>query len=288
MDGTRKISGYEKKKEHVQAPEISVIMAVYQAGDGRALRQAVRSICLQSYSRWELLICDDGSTDRTWEILTELAGTDARIRLLRLGKNHKAGYARNKCIRAARGRYLAVMDADDISAPNRLQRQLDFLKSHPKAAFVGSRGEFFIHRMGDDGACYPFCRVPKASDFLFSLPYVHASLLFRREALEQVHGYDSRRCAVRAEDYDLLLRLYGAGRYGVNLEDVLYYIRRDKKQYVRRKYRYRFHEAYVKLKGFQKLNLMPEGILYAAKPLFVGLLPAGFVKILQQHYYGAM
>ena len=281
-----KISGYGKKKEPGQIPEISVIMAVYQAADGQVLRQAVRSICLQSYSRWELLICDDGSTDGTWELLVQIAEEDSRIRLLRLKKNHKAGYARNKCINAARGKYVAVMDADDISAPERLQRQVDFLKSHPKIAFVGSRGAFFVRRIGDEGECYPFCRYPQASDFLFSLPYVHASLMFRKEALEQVQGYDSRRRAERAEDYDLLLRLYKEGRYGANLDEVLYYIRRDKKQFQRRKYRYRFHEAYVKYKGFQKLSLMPKGIFYAIKPLFVGLLPHGFVKVLQQRYYG--
>ena len=91
---------------------------------------------------------------------------------------------------------------------------------------------------------------------------------------------------MRADDYDLLLRFYKEGRYGANLDEVLYYIRRDKKQFQRRKYRYRFHEAYVKYKGFQKLSLMPKGIFYAIKPLFVGLLPHGFVKVLQQRYYG--
>lgn len=278
---------HKKKKDPGDTPEISVIMAVYQAADGRALRQAVRSICSQSYVNWELLICDDGSTDHTWEILEQLAAADSRIRLLRLAKNHKAGYARNKCIRAARGKYLAIMDADDISAPGRLHKQIDFLKSHPQAAFVGSRGEFFVRRIGDERECYPFCSMPQAADFLFSLPYVHASLMFRREALEQVHGYDIRRRVIRAEDYDLLLRLYAAGMYGANLDEVLYYIRRDRKQYKRRKYRYRFHEAYVKYKGFQKLNLMPKGIFYVAKPLLVGILPSSVVKVLQQRYYGA-
>lgn len=267
-------------------PEVSVIMAVYQAAGGHHLEMAVRSICKQSFADLEILICDDGSSDGTWEILKRLARTDARIRLLRLVENHKAGYARNKCIHAARGRYVAVMDADDFSVWNRLENQVEFLNSHPEYSFAGSRGAFFIHRIGDDGEIYPYCRNPQAADFLFSLPYVHASMMFRKEALEQVQGYDSRRCVVRAEDYDLLLRLYGEGMQGANLDEVLYYIRRDKKQYKRRKYRYRFHEAYVKYKGFQKLGLMPEGIFYAAKPLVVGLIPMNLLKMLQRNYYG--
>lgn len=266
-------------------PEVSVIMAVYCAADGKALKEAVHSICIQSFTDWELLICDDGSKDHTWAILQQLAAADARIRLLRLSKNHKAGYARNQCIRAARGRYLAVMDADDLSAPDRLEKQVEFLKTHPQFAFVGSRGEFFIRKIGDDGEGYPFCQYPQAADFLFSLPYVHASLLFCREALEQVEGYDSHRYAIRVEDYDLLLRLYGIGLQGANLDEVLYYIRRDRKQYQRRRYRYRFHEAYIRYQGFRRLKLMPKGILYTIKPLIVGLLPTSLLKRMQQQFY---
>lgn len=132
---------------------------------------------------------------------------------------------------------------------------------------------------------YWYCARPKAEDFLFSLPFVHASVMFRKEALEQVCGYDNSWYAVRVEDYDLLLRLYVTGLYGANLEEVLYYIRRDKEQYRRRKYRYRFHEVYIKFRGFQALGLMPEGILYAIKPLFVGLIPVCFLTVMQQYYY---
>ncbi len=274
---------HEKEK----CPEVSVIMAVFHAGDGQALRQAVASICGQSYTDWELLICDDGSKDQTWEMLAKLAAADPRIRLIRLRRNRKAGFARNRCIRAARGRYVAVMDADDLSAKERLARQVSFLETHAAFDFVGSRGEFFVSRIGDDGEQYPYWKSPEAEDFLFSLPYVHASILFRREALERVRGYDSGRLAVRVEDYDLLLRMYAAGLRGANLDEVLYYIRRDREQYRRRKYRYRFHEALVKYRGFCRLGLMPEGILYAAKPLLVGLLPVSVLKRLQRYYYGA-
>ncbi|MDE7311330.1 MAG: glycosyltransferase [Eubacterium sp.] len=279
------VGATNQKEAKRKSPTISVVMAVYNAADGQALTCAVSSICRQSYADWELLICDDGSKDRTWEILKRLAAADSRIRLLRLAYNCKAGYARNQCIRAARGRYVAVMDADDISAEKRLERQFQYLEAHPGIAFVGSRGEFFIRHAGDDGEQYPFYKEPGAAEFLFSLPFVHASLMFRKEALEQVHGYDSSRLAVRAEDYDLLLRLYREGMHGANVDEVLYYIRRDKQQYQRRKYRYRFHEAYIKYRGFCRLGLMPEGILYAAKPLLVGMIPAWLLRRMQRYYY---
>lgn len=274
-----------KKGAKEKKPEVSVIMAVHNASDGKSLRAAAASICAQTYTSWELLICDDGSTDGTWEILQKIAQKDSRIRLLRLEHNRKAAAARNVCLKKAQGRYIAVMDADDISSPDRLERLYYFLESHPQFAFAGSRGEFFVRRPGDDGECYWYCQVPGEEDFLFSLPFVHASIMFRREPLIHVHGYKVSRRVVRAEDYDLLLRLYGAGYCGANLEQVLYYIRRDREQYKRRRYRYRFHEAYVKYKGFSELGLMPKGLVYVVKPFFVGLVPYRLAAVMQKRYY---
>lgn len=277
--------GREENQPFAKLPKISVIMSVYNTQDRRVLGAAIHSIRNQTCKDWELIICDDGSTDHTWETLRNLVGNDPRILCIRNKKNHKAGYARNVCINAARGQYIAIMDADDIAGRDRLQKELAYLENHPKAAFVGCRGEFFVRNVGDDGELYWFCRHPKPKDFLFSLPFVHASLMFRQEVLRRIGGYDCSKRAVRAEDYDLLLRLYSEGCYGTNLSDVLYYIRRDEKQYRRRKYRYRFHEAYIKYRSFKKLGLMPKGMAYAAKPLIAGLVPVRLRTILQKKYY---
>lgn len=87
------------------------------------------------------------------------------------------------------------------------------------------------------------------------------------------------------EDYDMLLRLYANGCYGSNVEDILYYIRRDDNQYKRRKYRYRWNEAKMKYQGFSSLGLMPKGMIYVIKPLIVGLIPWRVSAILQKKYY---
>lgn len=266
-------------------PEVSVIMPVYNMARGQALRQAIASIRCQTFRDWELLICDDGSTDHTWEILEKIAAYDCRICLIRNAANRKAGDARNRCMKKARGRYIAMMDADDFSASCRLEMQYQYLEKHQEMDFVGCRGEFFISKIGDDGEYYWYCRRPQPADFLFSLPFVHASMMFRRDALEQVEGYDSTRFTVRVEDYDLLLRMYAVGLRGENLKEVLYYIRRDAGQYKRRKYRYRICEAYIKCRGFQRLGLMPVGVVYALKPLLVGMFPARLIGVMQRNYY---
>ncbi len=266
-------------------PEISVIMPVYNLAGGQILKTSIASVLEQDFEDFELLICDDGSTDGTFELLKKIAGADPRIRLLKNKKNRRAGYARNRCIRAAKGNFIAIMDADDISAKSRLRMQYDYLKQHPDIDFVGSRGEFFVRRIGDDKERYWYCEKPEPKDFLFSLPFVHGSLLFRREALKRVHGYDTSRWVTRTEDYDILLRLYEQGLKGASLPDTLYYIRRDAKQYQRRKYRYRINEAYIKWRAFYRLGLFPGGMLFALKPMAVGLIPIRILSLIQKKYY---
>lgn len=266
-------------------PKVSVIMAVYNLENEEVLQKSITSIQKQTCSDIEFIICDDGSTDSTRVLLKKITQNDKRIKLIFNSKNQKAGYARNHCIRFAKGKYIAIMDADDISDLRRIERLSDFLDKHKEYDFVGCKGEFFVNQIGDDGEIYWYCRQPEPKDFLFSLPFVHASMLFRKEALERVHGYDMSKNVIRAEDYDLLLRLYGEGLKGYNIDEVLYYIRRDRSQYQRRKYKYRFHEAYIKYRGFKKMGLFPKGIIYAVKPLIVGLIPIHFMAVIQKKYY---
>lgn len=266
-------------------PEISVIMSVYNLGNKIILGQAIESILNQTFRDFEFIICDDGSTDGTWSILKKIAKRDKRISLIHNKENRKAGYARNCCLKKAVGKYVAVADGDDIYPDNRLELERNFLEQHREYGFVGSRGEFFCREIGDDGENYWFCEKPQPRDFLFSLPFAHASCLFRREVLEKIGGYCEEKFCYRVEDYDMFLRLYGAGIRGKNLRETLYFIRRDDKQYKRRKYRYRLNEAKMKYRGFKELGLMPNALPYVVKPLIVGLIPWRLSAIMQKRYY---
>lgn len=266
-------------------PEVSVIMAVYNLADKKILEQSIGSILNQTYEDLELIICDDGSTDDTVKVLKQFAEQDSRIRLIESKQNRKAGYARNRCIQQATGKYIAVADADDVYSTKRMEIEKKYLDEHPQIAFVGSRGEFFKNMIGDDGEQYWFVANPEPKDFLFSLPFAHASCMFRKEVLEKVDGYAETKKSFRVEDYDMFLRVYAEGYRGVNLDDTLYYIRRDEQQYKRRKYRYRWNEARMKYRGFSKLGLMPKAIPYIIKPLIVGLIPWRISAILQKKYY---
>ena len=263
--------------------KISVVLPVYNSET--TLELAVRSILEQRDADLRLYICDDASTDGTLELAQRLAESDARIILLHNAVNSRAGEARNRCLAAARGQYVALMDADDYSHPHRLKTQLDLLESRPELAFAGTRGRFFRREPGDMAEDYWFVRRPRAEDFLMTLPYVNASLMFRREVLEAAGGYDTGKWAFRSEDYELLMRLYAGGCRGENIDEPLYFIRLDEDTHRRRKYRYRLNECRVKWRGFSRMGLMPKGIPYALKPLAVGLLPRGTLEQLKRGYY---
>lgn len=260
---------------------VSVIMAAYNAEE--TIEAAIRSILLQTHDNFELIICDDASTDNTWCLMRSLADEDSRIRLIRQEKNRGSAVARNRCLLQAQGEYIAIMDADDLCSENRLAVQVSFLEKHREVAFVGLLGEVFHNIPGDCSKCYPYVAKPAAKDFLMTLPFVHASLMFRSTAIGR--GYPEERRALRSEDYAFLMERYAAGLRGENTTDAVYYIREDADTFKRRKYRYRLTEAGVKWKGFLALGLMPRGILFAIKPLIVGLVPPKILERLKGKYY---
>ena len=108
-------------------PKISVLMPAYNTSS--YIEEAIQSILEQSFKDYEFLICDDGSTDNTLEIISSFK--DPRIKILKNKSNQGIPKSRNKLLRIAQGRYLAWLDADDIAYPNRLEEQFSFLESHP-------------------------------------------------------------------------------------------------------------------------------------------------------------
>lgn len=264
-------------------PKISVIMSAYNCGDQEALKMCIDSIKQQSYPHFEMIICDDGSTDRTLTILQDLCGEDERFVIIRNENNRGAASARNKCLRLASGEYIAIMDADDSCAATRLEKQMNFLDQNPMFDYVGTAAQLFDENGIWEKRAYK--TRPAKRDFLFVLPFVHASVMFRKSALQAVQGYCEDRMVLRCEDYDLFMRLYAAESYGANLKQELYFVREDKEAFRRRKYRYRWNELAVRYKGFRKLGMLPAGYPYVIKPLIVGLIPHKLLLFLKRKYY---
>jgi len=195
-------------------PEVSVVLPVFNAAG--TIGEAVESILGQTYTNFELIIVDDGSTDETSSVIKSFQ--DPRIRVLHQA-NRGAGAARRAGVQAAKGRYVAVQDADDLSMPRRLEKQVDFLNTNPKIVAVGSWSEI-VNNMS---AKRRFHRHPTGTGSLaflliFDAYLVATSVMIRREALLSVGNY--RDIPYGLEDFDLWFRLLKSGDI-TNLAEVL-------------------------------------------------------------------
>jgi hypothetical protein len=188
---------------HAQSLCVSVVLPVYNAE--RFVVEAVESILRQSLAAFELIVIDDGSTDRSRDLLAAIDSRDPRIRLISR-ENRGLTRSLNEGLNAATGEYVAIMNADDIALPDRLARQAAFLDAHPRVAAVGTQTQL----LGDDRGRGPSTRLPESPEavrafMLRASPLAHPSVMLRRSAALAIGGY--RPQMEPAEDYDLWLRL---------------------------------------------------------------------------------
>ncbi|MHC4251834.1 MAG: glycosyltransferase family 2 protein, partial [Planctomycetota bacterium] len=197
-------------------PLVTVAMAV-RNGAGY-LAESVESILGQTLRDIEVVIVDDHSTDETPEILARYEKDDPRLRVLR-GAPQGLVHARNLGCRAARGRYLAIMDADDVSLPDRLERQFAIIESRPRLGALGGAME----HIDSGGRRIGVKRYPTGNEaiqeaLLQGCCIPQPAVMLRREAYEDAGGY--RHAFPPAEDYDLWLRI-AEGWEVANLPDVV-------------------------------------------------------------------
>jgi hypothetical protein len=191
-----------------QSPEISVLLSCYNGSVW--LPAAITSVLGQTYTPFEFVIVDDGSTDRSWSIIQNYSDQDKRIRAIKK-ENTGLTDSLNVGIRAARGRWIARIDADDLNEPTRLAEQIGFLRLHPGMVLLGSgfaeidaRGSVIrVHRR-------PFAHGRLVRDLRrLQRFFPHSSAMFRRDVALKVGGYNVR--FRKAQDWDLWLRMAELG-----------------------------------------------------------------------------
>ena len=186
-------------------PLVSVVMPVFNGK--KYLAEAIDSILAQTFTDFEFLIVDDGSTDDSAAIIRGYQERDNRIRFHQLGRNMGKANARNHGIAASGGEYYAAMDCDDVSLPERLQKRVDFLQSHPDIGALGTCGKVVNHDMTTLLYYFEVQRQHAliALDLFLDYGFIGATVMLRREFLSAVGGYEPGRRAV--EDLELLSRL---------------------------------------------------------------------------------
>ncbi len=276
--------GIPGRQDRETKPLVSVLMGTYNETSRKQTARAIDSVLSQTLSDFEFLICDDGSSESFYDWLRAYCKKDARIRLLRNPKNRGLAATLNRCLKYARGDYIARMDADDISKKERLEKQVRFLTQHPQYAFAGCcAGMFGEHGVWGERRMEPY---PNNESFLQTSPFIHPSVVFRKDALTAVCGYNESKAVLRAEDYELFLRLYAKGYRGCNLQEVLFFYREEPQSYAKRRYRYRISECRVRFRGFRELGILKGNEIYVGKPLIVGLLPGWAVQKAHEMRYG--
>ena len=251
-------------------PKVSVIMGIYNCAS--TLNEALNSIVEQSETDWEIILCDDGSSDDTYSIAKQFAEYyPDKVKLLKNDKNRGLNYTLNKCLTEAQGKYVARMDGDDRCSNIRFEKELQILENNLDIAIVSTDMTFF-----DESGTWGIIQhpdVPVAKDFLYGSPFCHAPCMVRKEAYDEVKGYTDSRWLLRVEDYHLWIKMYAAGFKGQNIHEPLYEMRDDRHAYLRRKFKYRINEAYVKILAVKMLHLPWYGYIFACRPIIVGLLP---------------
>lgn len=228
---------------------VSVVLPFYQAED--TLKRAVTSILNQTFTDFELLLVDNNSTDRSAEIARELAQTDARISVIQERKQGVV-FAMNRGMKEARGAFIARMDADDVSLPERLEKQFQFLQQHPYIGLVGcqvkhvsplpSKGlERFVNWVNSFHTSEAIFQ-----NRLVEIPIIQPTVMFRAELVGEHGNY---REGDFPEDYELFLRWLDAGVRFYQLPEMLHEWHDSETRLTRTDDRYSA-EAFYKTKAY--------------------------------------
>ncbi len=183
-------------------PLVSVIMPVYNGE--KYLPEAIDSILTQTFTDFELLIVDDGSQDGSADIIRSYAEADNCIHFLQHEENLGQAQALNTGIAAAAGELITMMDCDDVSLPERLEKQVAFLEAHPNIGGVGTRRKVFNHDLSTLKWCtqLPEQHALIALNWFIASNTLGATLMLRREYLLEVGGYESGRLAVQDLEFE--------------------------------------------------------------------------------------
>jgi len=196
-------------------PAITVLMPAYNAG--KYIGEAIASVLQQTFADFELLIVNDGSTDNTLDVISSF--NDERIVVIHQS-NKGVAEALNTGLKQARGTYIARFDADDVCYPERLQKQYDFLISHPDYVLVGSDADYIL----EDGdflfhfKCIAHTHAGVMDKLYFYCPFIHPAVMYPKDVVIEADGYSSD--AHNFEDYLLWTNISKSGKMG-NLPEAL-------------------------------------------------------------------
>ena len=261
-------------------PVISVITGIFNCES--TLKDAIDSILNQTYTDWELILCDDSSSDNTYVIAEEYQKRfPDKIFLLKNEKNLGLPETLNKCLSVAKGKYIARMDGDDISLPDRFEKQINFLLNNPDIDCIGT-GMVRFDENGDFDNVFPVMHPDKFTLKMYPLCY-HATLMMKKSCYDELNGYVSIPRTLRCEDIDMWFRFASKGFKADNINECLYKVREDRLALNRRKFKYALNTVKTNFYGFKILEYPIYLYPFAFKPLVSHFIPYKIKVKLRNH-----
>lgn len=236
----------------IKNPMVSIIMGIYNCE--KTLEKSIESIINQTYTNWELIMCDDCSSDSTYKIAKSYEEKyPDKIIVIKNNNNITLAPTLNRCIKLVKGEYIARQDGDDFSHKERLEKEIDFLEKNKEYDLVGTNmisfdeyGEIGIHRLKKN---------PTKLDLLKSGPtFAHATIMIKTSVMKSLKGYCEEWYAKQAEDYELWSRFFLNGYRGCNLNENLYYVREDIETFKRKNIKRRLRGIVLNFKIYWKLK----------------------------------
>lgn len=188
--------------EKLNTPLVSITMPAYNAGS--FIQETINSVLQQTYSKWELIIVDDGSSDNTLDILNTYE--DPRIKIFKHEQNSGVVATRNTALKHAQGTYIAILDSDDVWIDTaKLEKQVSFMEKHPQHGIVGTN----ITHIDEKGelvgkTLYVTDNIDIRSRILITNQFAHSTVLIRKSVLDKIGGY---RDFAPADDLELIMRI---------------------------------------------------------------------------------
>lgn len=251
-------------------PKVSIIMGIYNCE--KTLGESIESIIKQTYTNWELIMCDDFSVDNTYKIANQYKDKyPDKIKLIKNESNVTLGPTLNRCIELVEGDYIARQDGDDLSTNDRLQKQMEFLEKNKQFDLVSSgmnifdeNGEYGIRKLKSE---------PEGKDLMKGCVFAHATVVMKTEVMKSLGGYSEKIEKKQVEDYDLWFRFFENGYKGYNLHENLYCVREDRQSYKRKNMKRRINEIKIMVEGANKLKLHKKYHVMILKPIIAVIIP---------------
>lgn len=241
---------------------VSIIMGVHNGG--KRFVDAVKSIEEQTYSNWEFVICDDGSTDDTYDRLIEYTKDKPQYKIIQNKSNLGLAATLNHCLEYCEGEYIARMDDDDISYPDRFEKQVEYLETHADVSFVSTWADVYDGIQIRRRIEHP--ERPTKWNMAWRSCFIHPATMFRAEALRLAGGYRVAEEVRRGQDYDLFMRMYGKGFIGANLTESLFRYTQEERNKYRRTFMGEVRWLKVAFHGYKAMGVLPWAAPLMLKP----------------------